>query len=207
MSRITPTRRTVVRTAAWSLPAVTVAAAAPAYAASREATYQTVTKTFVYSALGIADITVEVTAVDVPLTAPAGETLRQIQTSSTVTIPANLAGILRTSFLGGADQVSGTSASTSQLTGALTLPSTTNLTIPLTPFPTNAPLVTVASGAGGALTVPAGTAPGVVTITMGEPTSQLVGHNADGSPNGSVYDSTLAKKTGNDYVLATFEIV
>lgn len=36
MPEIVPTRRAVVRTAAWTVPAVTVAAAAPAFAASRE---------------------------------------------------------------------------------------------------------------------------------------------------------------------------
>ncbi|QIK74558.1 DUF6801 domain-containing protein [Nocardioides piscis] len=133
-----PTRRTVVRTAAWSVPAISVISAAPAFASSpggSQPTYQDITKSFIYTALGTIDILVEVTAIDVPLTAPVGATLKPIQTNSKVTIPANLAPTLRSLFLGNADQVSGTSTSVSELTGAITISSPSNLTIPLTPFP------------------------------------------------------------------------
>lgn len=206
-----PTRRTVVRTAAWSVPAISVISAAPAFASSpggSQPTYQDITKSFIYTALGTIDILVEVTAIDVPLTAPVGATLKPIQTNSKVTIPANLAPTLRSLFLGNADQVSGTSTSVSELTGAITISSPSNLTIPLTPFPAaGLPLVTSASGAGGALSVPANNALGPVVITMGAPSSTLLGHNADGSPNGSTYTSTLAKKAGVDYTLANFNVV
>lgn len=213
MPEIKPTRRAVIRTAAWSVPAVTVAAAAPAFAGSGPGatpTYQDVTKTFIYTALGGAvDISVAVTARNVPLTAPVGATLLPIETTSVVTIPATLAPTLRSLFLGNAAKVGGTSVSVSELTGALTLNSTTNLTIPIEPFPAAAdPLITTASGTGNPLTVPGGAIPGLVTITMGQPNSTLVGYNNDDTPNGSTYNSVLAYKTAKtDYVLATFNVV
>src|SRR5690606_7900009 len=62
MPEIVPTRRTVIRTAAWAVPAVSVAAAAPAFATSPGgepgATYTTVTRNFTFvstNALGTFD--------------------------------------------------------------------------------------------------------------------------------------------------------
>lgn len=213
MPEVTPTRRTVIRTAAWSVPAVTVAAAAPAYAVSLAApTYQTVTQTFTYEArLGgptgqaLGDISVEVTAT-VPATAPRGTVLNPTTTSSTVTIPAQLADLLKMVYLSGATSLSGTSVSTSILSG--TLPGTTvsNLTIASTPMPPNGQdMVTVATGSSdGGLSVPTTAPPGTTFITMGEPSSRLVGNND------KVYESVLYKKPGStdaDYRLATFEVV
>lgn len=221
MSSLTPSRRTVLRTAAWSVPAVTVATAAPAFAASSppgEPTYQDVTRDFVYDArLGgaagpvIGQIEVSVTAT-VPLVAPVGSTLAPTQTTSTVTIPASLADLLKTVYLPGATQIEGTSVSTSALSGAINGATVANLTIPMTQLPPNGqPLVTVASGQSEApMEVPAGNPTGTVVITMGEPQSQLVGFNADGTATGGVYDSVLFKREGStdaDYQLATFEVV
>lgn len=208
MSQFTTDRRTIVKGAAWTIPAVSVAAAAPSLAASPtcEPTYQDITKTFVYSALGIADITVEVTAKNVPLTAPAGASLQPIETSSKVTIPANIAGLLRQLYLPGAVEVDGTSVSVSTLSGAYPGEATTNLTIDRTPFPASGDLVTVATGTGEQSSVPDDASTGLVTITMGEPNSTLNGYTEDGSAVGP-YESNLAKKDGNDYVLATFNVV
>lgn len=213
MPEITPTRRSIIRTAAWSVPAITVASAAPAFASSgADPTYQSVTETFTYEArLGgesgpaIGDITVEVTAT-VPATAPRGATLNPTTTQSTVTIPASLADLLKSVYLPGATSVTGTSVSTSVLSG--TLPGTTvaNLTIPSTPLPPDGqPLVTVASGSSAAgLPVPVDTPLGTTFITMGQPNSVLTGDN------GTVYESVLFKKPGTtdaDYQLATFEVI
>lgn len=201
-------RRTVAKGAAWTIPAVAVAGAAPALAASPacEATYTSITKTFVYSALGLFDITVVVTANNVPVNVPAGVELLPISTTSEVTIPENVVGAMKSLYLGAdATQIDGTSISVSELTGVVTTTATTHLTIPLTPIPANGPLVTVASGSGMPLTVPAGTAAGAVTITMGEPVSPLTGYDDAGNVTGT-YKSELKKKDGNAYVLATFDI-
>lgn len=201
-------RRTVAKGAAWSVPAVAVAAAAPSLAASTtcEASYTTITKTFEYADILSNTVVVEVTATNVPTTAPAGATLLPIETSSTVTIPASSAGLLTGLLLGGAELVGGTSASTSSLSGALTLDATTDLTIAISAPQANGDLALPATGAGDALTIPAGVTPGAVTITMGEPASHLVGYAANGTTVTGETDTTLSKVDGNDYVLATFEV-
>lgn len=66
----------------------------------------------------------------------------------------------------------------------------------------------MAFGTGSPLTIPDGTAPGVVTIVMGNPESVLNGHTADGTMVGP-YTSTLDKGAGTtdaDDTLATFTI-
>lgn len=213
MPEITPTRRTVIRTAAWSVPAVTVAATAPAFAASQPAqvTYKTVTGSFVFHpTLGTApltniDILVDVEAV-IPDVIPAGMTANPVTTTSTVTIPGSLRFILDGS-LGNPAEIGGTSVSTSKLSGALgELDSITNLTIQRAPYGTSGDIVTVASGSGAAgLTTPT-TASGLVTIKLAPPVSTLVGYKADGTESGT-YGSTLSPKAGQDYTLGTFTIV
>ncbi|GGD07834.1 DUF6801 domain-containing protein [Nocardioides daphniae] len=216
MPEIKPTRRAVIRTAAWSVPAVTVAAAAPAFAASSPAqvTYQTVTKSFQFNPviLGTVNtdpvniVTVDVTAT-IPATIPVGETAAPVQTQSTVTIPAGLAGILGSLILGNPATVEGTSVSRTTLAGSFTGESITNLTIPQTPFA--APLSLTASGSGAeGLTIPAGNPTGAVTLTLQPPASQLQGRNASGAPtNATPYASELRAIAGADYTLGTFEIV
>ncbi|NYF98442.1 DUF6801 domain-containing protein [Janibacter cremeus] len=210
-------RRAITKGAAWSVPAVAVAAAAPSLAASTncETTYQTITKEFIYQTdvpfLGLRDITVEVTANNVPLVTHPGATLLPIETSSTVTIPEDLAGLLGSVMLGNAAKVSGTSSSESTLSGVIDTVTSTPLTIPLTDFPADGEdLVTVASGAGDPLDVDSATSPGLVVITMGEPSSTLVGYDESGDPNGKTYDSNLQKDPARDeggyYDLATFTV-
>lgn len=224
MSSNTPSRRTIVRTAAWSVPAVTLATAAPAFATSpipgdpTAPEYQTLTKVFSYDArLGgptggvLGQIAVEVTAT-VPLIAPQGATLNPTQTVSKVTIPANLADLLKSLYLPGATQVDGTSVSASELTGVVNTTVTSNLTIPMTPLPAaGQPMVTTASGqSAGGLVIPGNNPTGLVTITMGEPASVLVGYRADGTPTGGEYVSNLYKRVGTtdaDYLLANFNVV
>lgn len=205
MTNFTTDRRSIVKGAAWAVPAISVAAAAPSLAAS-SLEYTTITKSFVYSVLDLFDIGVEVTASQVPVDVHPGVPLDPISVTSTVTIPANLVPIIKGSFLGGATHVSGTSVSVSTLSGAYDATTSTDLTIPLTLIPDSGPLQLVASGTGVPTVIAAGTAPGTVTITMGDPASVLTGRNADGSENGSTYNSNLDKKTGNDYTLATFTI-
>lgn len=208
MSSVMPSRRTVVRTTAWSVPAITIATAAPAFATSHdvEPTYQTVEKTFVYEAT-IGQVTVKVNAV-VPLTAPVGSILNPTQTTSTVTIPDSTRSILGPFILGNPAFVDGTSKSVSDLEGVLATTTTSNLTIPRTPFPTSGDLVTVASGVSDSpMQVPAGTSLGTVVIKMGRPESILYGYNANGTPNGKEFKSTLNKITSQDYTLATFQVV
>ena len=204
MSSVMPSRRTVVRTTAWSVPAITIATAAPAFAASEQPTYQTVTKEFTYAAtIGQVKVVVEAR---VPLVAPRGTDLDPTTTTSTVTIPDQTRQLLQL-LLGGPAQVGGTSLSTSTLSGALAGTTTANLAIARVPFPSSGNLVTVATGASASgLTVPTNATPGTVVITMGEPQSTLVGYNASGGQTGT-YPSNLTKIAGNDYTLATFQVV
>lgn len=219
MPEITPTRRTVIRTAAWSVPAVTVAAAAPAFATSPpggEVTYQTVTKTFRFNPVILGNVNtdpanivvVNVTAT-VPLEVPRGATAAPVQTESTVTIPAGLAGILGGLILGNPATVEGTSVSTTTLSGAYSGESITNLTIPRTPFTNGSALSLTASGSGAeGLTIPAGNPTGAVLLTLEPPQSQLQGRNAAGNPtNATPYASQLSPIATEDYTLGTFTIV
>lgn len=219
MSEFTPNRRTVIRTAAWSAPVVAVAAAAPAFAASSpaaEVTYQEVTKTFRFNPviLGtvntdpVNNVIVAVTAT-VPLQIPVGLTAAPVQTESSVTIPAGLAGTLAGLILGNPATVEATSVSTTVLSGAYAGESITNLTIPATPYVSGEPLVLAASGEGATgLTIPAGNPTGPVTLTLAPPQSQLTGRRADGTKtNATPYASTLSPIDGADYTLGTFTIV
>ncbi len=213
MSQHTPSRRTVVRTAAWAVPAVTLVTAAPAFAASQgEVTYQEVNRTFVFhpTVLGSVstdpnhEVIVSVTAT-VPLVIPAGMTANPTSTISSVTIPQSLTSLLGPLMLGNPAQVGGTSTSTTTLSGALTGDSVTELTIDRTPFSSSQPLVTIARGSGTVgVTAPAGSS-GVVTLTLQPPVSTLIGYNASGAET-KRYDSTLAAKAGVDYTLGTFTI-
>ena len=201
-------RRTVAKGAAWSVPAVAVAASAPALAASPsncEPGYDTITKTFEYKDILQNTVIVEVTAENVPTTAPAGATLMPISVTSTVTIPKASADLLTGLLLGGAALVGGTSDSTSSLSGALTRETTTALTIAATAPNAAGDLVLPASGEGSPMTVPSDATPGTVTITMGEPSSDLVGYEEDGTTETGT-TTTLSKVDGNNYVLGTFEV-
>lgn len=204
MSSVMPSRRTVVRTTAWSVPAITVATAAPAFAASEQPSYQTVTKEFIYAAtIGQVKVVVEAR---VPLVAPRGSNLDPTTTKSTVTIPNQTRQLLAL-LLSNPVSVDGTSLSTSVLSGSLAGTTTANLVIARAPFPSSGDLVTVATGASASgLPVPANASPGTVVITMGEPKSTLIGYNASGGRTGT-YDSNLTKISGNDYTLATFQVV
>lgn len=213
MSEIKPTRRTVIRTAAWTVPAVSLAAAAPAFAASPGdpvVEYQTVNASFAFhptflgAPLTNIDILVDVEA-RLPLVVPAGLTADPATTVSTVTIPNSLLGIIGPN-LGNPAEIGGTSVSTSRLSAPLSVDSVTNLTIDRAPFPDSGDIVTVARGVGeSSLPVPAGLS-GAVTIELLPPNSTLVGYDAAGVESGT-YASALAPKAGVDYTLATFQIV
>lgn len=206
MTPQTPSRRTIVKGAAWSAPVVTIAAAAPSLAASPcDTTYTTVTKSFTYrDALGN-DVIVTVTATNVPATVNPGDTLLPVATSSQVQISAASLGLLK-SVLGNPAQIGGTSNSTSTITytGGETT-STTPLTIARTDVPASGGITLPASGTGEAGTVPAGAAAGTATIKMGDPTSTLVGYDDAGGQSGT-FPSNLTKIDGNDYVLHTFTV-
>lgn len=207
MTRVMARRRAVVRTAAWTVPAISVAVAAPSFATSCAPTYQTITKTFVYKDALSNNVTVEVTAQNVPMTAPAGAVLDPIVTSSVVTISAASADLLKSFLLGNPAEIGGTSVSTTTLSGAYSATATTNLTIARAAAPPSGqPLVTQAGGTGTASTIPSGTSPGVVTLTMGSPQSTLIGYNSSGGQTGT-YNSTLNQINGNDYTLGTFNVV
>lgn len=218
MSEFTPNRRTVIRTAAWSAPVVAVAAASPAFATTPPTEtptlrYQTVTETFEFRPVIFgtvnedpANIVVVNVTATIPLEIPRGETSAPVQTSSTVTIPAGLAGILGSLILSNPATVEGTSVSTTALSGAFTGESVTNLTIPATPFAAPLSLTATGSGAEG-LTIPAGNPTGPVTLTLAPPQSQLQGRNAAGAPtNAAPYASQLSPIPGNDYTLGIFTI-
>lgn len=217
MPEIVPTRRTVIRTAAWAVPAVSVAAAAPAFATSPGnpvVTYQTVNETFRFNPVILgnvntdpANIVVVNVEATIPLELPRGLVAAPVQTVSSVTIPAGLAGILGGLILGNPATVEGSSVSTTNLSGAISGSSITNLTIPQTPFA--APLTLVASGSGAeGLTVPAGGPTGAVTLTLAPPASKLQGRNAAGNPtNATPYDSVLSPIATEDYTLGVLTIV
>ena len=158
--------------------------------------------------LGTFDIPVTVVAKNVPVSAPAGATLLPVETSSTVTIPEQVGQGLKYLILGDfsnpAAKIGGTSVSTVTLSGALNEDRVTDLTIPKVTYDAG-PLVTIASGISDSLVLPAG-ATGTVTMTIGAPVSHLIGYYADDAPTGKEYDSTLDKKAGNDYTLATYII-
>lgn len=218
MSEFTPNRRTVIRTAAWSAPVVAVAAASPAFAGSPPTDpvveYQTVTQTFRFNPVVLGNVStdpanivvVNVTAT-IPLSVPRGATTAPVQTSSTVTIPEGLAGLLGSLILGSPATVEGESISTTTLSGAFEGQSVTNLTIPATPFASPLSLTATGEGAQG-LTIPAGNPTGPVTLTLSPPQSQLQGRNAAGAPtNATPYSSELRAIPEADYTLGTFTIV
>src|SRR5690606_10288224 len=131
-----------------------------------------VTKTFRFNPVILgnvntdeANIVVVAVTATVPLVIPRGETSVPVQTESSVTIPAGLAGILAGLILSNPATIEATSKSTTNLTGAFVGSSITNLTIPATPYVSGSPLVLAASGAGTeGLTIPADNPTGPVTL-------------------------------------------
>ena len=218
MSDFTPSRRAVVRTAAWSVPAVSLAAAAPSFAvsppATPEVTYQNLETTVVFNPVVLGNVStdpnneVSVTVrARVPLNIPRGQTADPVETESTVTIPAGLAGLLGSLILQNPTEFDGTSVSTTELTGAFAGESVTNLTIPRTPFPASGnDLVVNATGTGvDGLDIAVDADTGTVTMTLLPPESTLVGYNAAGNET-ATYTSELSPKAGEDYTLGTFTI-
>lgn len=136
---LTPSRRTVVRTAAWSVPAVTVATAAPAFAVS--STYGTAdATTFGYtSPYGPFDITVS--SSHVPVTAPAGAAIDAPQFTAVIVIPESLVTVIRETLM--VTSIDGTA--TVDYTGAGT---EANLTIANAPVPAAGDMTLTASGVG-----------------------------------------------------------
>ena len=173
MSFSTPSRRAVVRTAAWAAPAVAVATTAPAFAASTT-TYTTAPeKSFSYVAhlgepdpnnpAGVGTFVVRVSSQKVPATSATGLPIDAPQFTSVVVVPDNLRGLMRDVL--GITEVWGTAVAT--YTGAGT---TANLTIPRTPVPTSGDLEITAAGNGQASTAgPAGS----VDITIGQIVANL----------------------------------
>lgn len=203
MSSSMPTRRTVVRTAAWTVPAVTVVGAAPQFAAST-LTHQDVTRTFEFTDALSNIVTVQVTA-HIPLDVHPGEQLDVPTTSSIIDISEASLNLLK-AVLGSPAFIGGTSNSTTEYSGALVTSTTAALTIANSAVPAAGGITLNASGAAPASTIPAGTPAGVVTLTIGNPQSTLVGYAADGTTQTGTFPSNLNKIAGNDYTLGTFTI-
>lgn len=204
MSAPTPTRRTVLRTAAWSVPAVTVATAAPAFAASspEEPTYQTVTTApLPFAAAGVTGSmgtwTVQVTA-EVPIWLPAGTTVPPKPLSAVVTIPdAARAGIynLGVRTVGGNAVAPYTISVTEEtLTATLEIPSMS--------IPESGDMVIETSTVGEAFTMPSA---GSYTITLEDITTNLT---VDPPVLGVISETSveLERVDGNDYTLTTFTV-
>lgn len=198
-------RRTLAKGAAWSVPVIATAAAAPAASASTacEVTYQTVTKTFTFNDVISQPATVAVTATNVPLVVPNGSSVAAIAISATTTLGATSSSVLPT-LLGNATQIAGTVVSASELSGVATETVTANLTIPMTKLAN--PAVIPADGASPAMTLTA-TGNGSVVITMGAPIPTLTGYDDTGATTSDPQALPLTKIDGNDYTLATFTVV
>lgn len=164
MSNFVPSRRAVIRTAAWSVPAVTVASAAPAFAASPVTpTYQTVTTDpLPFNASGVTGSmgtwTVVLTA-EVPDNLPVGTIVAPLALTAVVTIPdaarAGIAGL-------GVTTVSG-SATAPYVVGGQAGPLTATLAIPELTVPAAGDFVITTTG--NSATFTAGTA-GTFTMEL-----------------------------------------
>lgn len=216
MSSVMPSRRTVVRTTAWSVPAITIATAAPAFATSHdvEPTYtDIVDKQFTFKDGTGGAVNVLLTT-RVPVTVPAGFLLPASSTLSKVTISANTVGTLK-AVMNNPAKLGGTSNSDTYYEGGFAATSTSAGTIAVTDFPASGPMTFQVTGVGQPVQVPANLAPGtVVSLRIGPSTSVLRGLQANGTTSSggfiNPYNSTLSVADGTtnaDYIVTTFTIV
>lgn len=194
MSFSTPSRRAVVRTAAWAAPAMAVATTAPAFAASTT-TYTTAPEqTYSYDAnltspatIPLGAFTVRASSEKVPATSATGLPIDAPQFTVVVVVPDSTRNLLASI---GATSVEGTAEL--DYTGAGVL---ANLTIPPTPVPPSGDMEITAEGTGQAST--AGAA-GSVTMTLGEIRVQLQA----GATPATIVLSTTATNNFHTYTVA-----
>lgn len=213
MSSRMPTRRTVVRTAAWSVPAVSLATAAPAFATSGQpaADYEVVATSFPYNVtasnatLGI-NIAMGVNTLHMTLRVPrspfptatalvptvVGSASIELNQSATESLRSRSVAWLaeNPADLPEIPLQFGTSAETLAMRVArYTVPATGLIIVPIT-----------GGGTGGVTTT--GT-PGTTTVTMGVPRvalkAQIFGITGD-------VNLVFSKVAGQDYTVHTFDV-
>lgn len=173
----TPSRRTIAKGAAWSVPAVAVAASAPSLAASPgECPEESVTTTVTYAvrltneglARDLGDWTAEVTS-SLPACVQSGASVPAPPLAITLTTTAEAADLLRSL---GNTSIEGTAEASSTASGSVVDPGarTSTLTVPLTQIPETGAIVAEATGNGPEET--AGSA-GAYTITLAGFTASL----------------------------------
>lgn len=165
-------RRTVAKGAAWSVPVIATAAAAPAASASVVPGQSSASLNYVCS-VALSDggtpvfsnlaWTAVITAT-MPTSVSPGDSIPAPTITAEVTTDAGSGDNLRAL---GVTSVSGTSSAPYTVSGDAVNPGTraADLTIPTTPVPASGGIVTTASGAGAAET--AGAATGQITATVG----------------------------------------
>lgn len=172
-------RRTLAKGAAWSVPVIATAAAAPAASASvvpGSSTVGPLNYSCVVSlngaALPAAAWTATITA-STPTSVSPGDAITAPTLNASVTTDAGSAANLRAL---GVTSVTGTSDAPYTVAGDVVSPGTraASLTIPSTPVPASGAITTVASGAGAAET--AGSATGSITASVGNFTATLTAH-------------------------------
>ena len=209
MSELSPDRRAVVKTAAWVVPAVSVAAAAPSLAASpvAEPVYQNVIKTFWYTDDFDEFVTVKVTANNVPRLAPGGATLLPMEATYKVTYSQLSTSDIKQE-LGNPAKLGGLIYNTWLFDGTMDDGELMDLTItPLVRTPAVGQLIVEASGTGSSLTVPAGHSTGAVNIHFGLPFTTLLGYNEDDTPLYRSFEMHHRQQLDESYLLATFLII
>lgn len=202
MSSITPSRRSVLRTAAWTAPVVAVATAAPAFATSGASFREVTTDALPFAAaipglIDLGDWTVTLTS-RVPVNLPVGTVVPAPDLTAVVTIPdaarAQIASL-------GPERVSGTATALYPVEGQ-PAPLEANLTIPLTTLPASGDAAITTTGRGASFT--AGAA-GTFNISLDTITTNLT---LDPPALGSIAETSvvLSPKAGQDYTFATFTV-
>ncbi|WP_162598566.1 DUF6801 domain-containing protein [Nocardioides gilvus] len=197
MSSFTPSRRSVLRTAAWSAPVVAVAAAAPAFATSG-ASFTTITTEplpFAAAIPGVVDLgvwTVTLTS-EVPVNLPVGTVVPAPELTAVITVPNSARNTI--AFFG-VTEVSGTASAPYTVQGQpAPLPAT--VTIPLTTVPASGDMVITTTGPGTSFTADAA---GTFTISLEDIVADL--------SLGSLGEQTanLTRQPGTNYTIATFTV-
>lgn len=193
-------RRTLARGAAWSVPVVATAAAAPAASASVVPGSSSVGPINV-----VCDVTVPVLGAQTytwsltltattPTSVAPGDAIPAPSLSASVTTDDNSAAGLR---LLGVTSVDGTSSAPYTVTGDVVgspVSRTASLTIPSTPVPSSGALTTTASGVGSGETA-GGTSPGAITVGVSPFDIDITVHG--GSQDGGKITGTCTPPAGS----------
>lgn len=198
-------RRTVLKAAVWTAPAVMLAAAAPAYAISPNGTvaYGPATGSYpldIFPGLGV-ELTLEAS---VPTGSESSAVVDAMTVAATLTIPAALRAYLM-GILVPATQVGVHVDLPLAFTGATTGVVSTPLAFQAQPWSAGADLVlTTPLAPASTLAIPAGAA-GPVAITVAPLTGVVTGYDDEGTEV-STHTRQLSHRPGVDYTLASFAV-